>query len=48
MDDLNIFICAHNKINNKLPKGDGYIIAAQNENVTNTELPVILLDDEFT
>lgn len=48
MNDLSIFICAHNKINNKLPKGDGYIIAAQNENVTNTELPVIILNDEFT
>lgn len=49
MKDLKIFICAHNRINNELPDSDdSYIIAAQNENVNNTEFPVILMNDEFT
>lgn len=45
---ISIYICAHNKIQNELPKGNGYLIAAQNENVSNTELPVTLMNDSFT
>ena len=49
MKDLKIFICAHQPIKNKLPKGDNYIIMAQNDTIKDNNHQVIYLtDDEFT
>lgn len=48
MDDLRMYICAHNTITGDHPHSDGYFIAAQNENVFDDLSPVIYMNDEFT
>lgn len=49
MKNVKIFICAHQPIQNELPKGEEYVIVAQNPTIKDNEHEVIYLtNDEFT
>lgn len=48
MDNINIYICAHSTIKNKKPTSLGYVVAAQNGDVVDDQLPVINMEDDFS